>query len=798
MKTKKNFIFIKNKKYTKNTKKNKLNKIYNKKKSKILLLKHYNNESLKKNKNKLKKTLKRKFKNSPENYLPLENLFNNKNMNKLNINVNPYISDQIIKSNKKNKEKIDHIENVMNKKYKDLKLKNKTLIKKLYTEILSRDYNYTKDFFESYSDYSLYLITEKKLNYPKLVFETNCGKQFIFMDFNKVAENFNYFKLGNIDISDNYLIFSVDIYGNDLYHIFLKPLHKNKINDLNLRFKIKTVIETHNIFDSNKSFNLISSKSNGDFILFNDNIYFISSGNSFNSKYIYSYDLYDKKLEKIYTLNEIGFFITLFKLNNRIFMYKTRYDGSSIYVLDNKKFINIIPFKRDNIIEIDEFNNIFYLLENYKYKNAIYKTNNFKTRELIHKSSNKLDIFENLSIINDKYLICTCRRLNEIFLVIINLCNKETNYLKILTEKAFLSDNKNLSLINKKFYEINYIFTEKTSITNDFYLNVESFLLPKHTLYINLDHKKMHILDNSKIANNMMIHDLYKKQFIYDKSLMNYDNKNYEDKLIFIPKKSNVAVYLMYKKGLKLNNKNKCLMIGYGSYRSKREAEYISTSGGAQIYASLMDRGFIVAITYIRGDDFGGYDFHKKGRLKERKNTYSDFISIAKYLINNNYTEPERLAIYGRSAGGLLIGNVINMEPELFKLAIMGVPFLMPVKVMKNKKNPLAFESHYEFGNPLDEKELEYVKKFSPYQQINYELNYPNIFIFTNMYDSKTPYNESYNYYNKIKNSNVFKNNKKDLIFYLNNKYGHKQSSKKLENYYEFACYLSLIINYIK
>ena len=102
---------------------------------------------------------------------------------------------------------------------------------------------------------------------------------------------------------------------------------------------------------------------------------------------------------------------------------------------------------------------------------------------------------------------------------------------------------------------------------------------------------------------------------------------------------------------------------------------------------------------------------------------------------------------------------------------------------MLDKTNPLAYESHFEFGNPFDKKEREEIKKYSPYLQVDKEKEYPNIYIFSNLYDSKTPYIEGYSYYHKLKDCNVFKNNKKDLIYYLNNKYGHNQSSKHTDRH---------------
>jgi oligopeptidase B len=377
------------------------------------------------------------------------------------------------------------------------------------------------------------------------------------------------------------------------------------------------------------------------------------------------------------------------------------------------------------------------------------------------------------------------------------MCLSKVKYLQILSNKA-LSDNSTITnSVDRKFYSVSYYTTPNSFSSNDLYIFVSSFLFPRKTLYVHLEREIMHLLDDSPSSSNMLLHSYYHKNH---KLLMKYkfQQQDYEDKLIYIPNTPHAAVYLMYKKGTKLYNKNKCLLMGYGAYASDFESDYKSKNGGAMYFASLMDRGFIIALAYIRGGQFGGYDFHVKGRMKQRNNVYNDFIKISKFLINKNITETSRFAIYGRSAGGLLIGNVINMEPELYKLAILGVPFVMPYNVMIDKRNPLAFESHYEFGDPFNKSQIDIIKKESPYLQVNKDKLYPNIFIFSNIYDSLTPYSESYNYYHKLKECDVFKENKRDLIYFLNDKYGHKQSSKTRESKREFARYFTIVTKYIQ
>ena len=792
----------KTKKYRKTKNKDKktkkLNYIFNKKKHKIPLTKFngFYLKTIKKNKKKDKKllrkykTIKKDFVKYPLDYLSIENVFSKQNMNQINFKPIQYIKRQIVKENKKNKDKLDYIKNEVNKEYNKIIHKNKKLVKKIYNEYLDRDYDYIKRIHDTNFSHNLYKIKEKKNNYPRIVFETNCGKHIPFFDFNVIAKNYDYFKVQDITIHNDYFIFTADLYGINLFHIFIKHIHENKIYDLSIHTKKKYSINVH------KYFNIISSNCTGNVVCKDNKIYFISiNPNQFSYNRLMCYDINTKKIKTIFKLNNPEFFLTVFKKSDTLFLSVSRYDGASIQMIDdNDKIHTIKPFRKDYNYEIEKFNNTYYLLELYQSTNKIYKTNNFKTKELLHKSNNKHDIYSNLYLLNDKYLLTTCNRLNELFLVITNTCNKKTKFLKILTNKALNKNSKNHHLTNKELYSIKYLTTPNSDESNDLYIRVNSYLFPEKILYVHLEREVMHLVDENP---KKLIHSFIQKT---NETVLNlpFNENKYDCKIIFIPNSPKIAVYLMFKKGLKINNKNKCFLTGYNAYGYIGKPNYLSKNGGAMYYASLMDRDFIVAHAYTRGSSFGGYSFYRDGRKKNRINVYKDFIQISKYLIDQKITEPERFVIYGRSAGGLLMGNVINMNPELYKLAILGVPFVTPEKTMSNKKNPLAFESHCEFGNPFDKKELKMIREQSPYLQIKKDKLYPNIFIYANMYDTATPYSQGYEYYHKLKECDVFKNKKRELIYFLNNKHGHNQSSKHLESKNEMACFFSVILHFIK
>ena len=250
-------------------------------------------------------------------------------------------------------------------------------------------------------------------------------------------------------------------------------------------------------------------------------------------------------------------------------------------------------------------------------------------------------------------------------------------------------------------------------------------------------------------------------------------------------------ITILYKKGTQLNNR-KCLVYGYGSYGSTYESSYNMNK-----FLTLCKMGFIVVITQISGDGKLGFKQHFNGMLKNKNNSFDDFIYICDYLKKKKISSPEKMAIWGRSAGGLLIGGVINKRPDLCKLAIMGVPFLTPLLTMGSPKNPLGFESHSEWGDPRNPNNYENIKSYSPVENIQTCKKYPNIFIYSNLNDTLTPYKETMKYYDLMKEVDVFKNKERDLLIFVDDKFGHKQGTKFNDHNYIYSLIFNMLNKYL-
>jgi oligopeptidase B len=219
-----------------------------------------------------------------------------------------------------------------------------------------------------------------------------------------------------------------------------------------------------------------------------------------------------------------------------------------------------------------------------------------------------------------------------------------------------------------------------------------------------------------------------------------------------------VPMWILYRKDLKLDGTNPALLSAYGSYGAP------SSAGFSSGVFSLVDRGVIFATAYIRGGGELGKKWHDDGRMMKKKNTFTDFIAAAEHLVASKYTSKERLAIVGGSAGGLLMGAVTNMRPDLFKVVISQVPFVDVVNTMLDPSLPLTVPEFEEWGNPQIEAEYRYLKSYSPYDNIEAK-PYPVILVKSSYNDSQVMYWEPAKYVAKLRS---MKKDDNPLVFHIN------------------------------
>jgi oligopeptidase B len=238
-----------------------------------------------------------------------------------------------------------------------------------------------------------------------------------------------------------------------------------------------------------------------------------------------------------------------------------------------------------------------------------------------------------------------------------------------------------------------------------------------------------------------------------------------------------IPISLVYKKGFVADGKAPLWLNGYGSYGSPSFATFNSNR------FSLLDRGFVFAIAHIRGGGEMGKPWHDQGKMMSKKNTFTDFIAVAEKLIADKYTSKERLVIEGGSAGGLLMGAVTNMRPDLPRIVVTRVPFVDVINTMLDESLPLTVGEFEEWGNPKKKDEYDYIKSYSPYDNLAAK-PYPTILVKTSFDDSQVMYWEPAKYVAKLR---TLKTDANPLVFKINMAGGHGGSSGRYDRLKELA-----------
>ena len=258
-----------------------------------------------------------------------------------------------------------------------------------------------------------------------------------------------------------------------------------------------------------------------------------------------------------------------------------------------------------------------------------------------------------------------------------------------------------------------------------------------------------------------------------------FDKNNYIEERVWATATdgTKVPISMVYKKDIKKDGKNPLLLYAYGSYGATMDPYFSSTR------LSLLDRGFIYAIAHIRGGEDLGREWYENGKLLKKINTFTDFIDCSKFVIAEKYTSASHLYAEGGSAGGLLMGAIVNMAPELYNGVIAQVPFVDVVTTMLDDTIPLTTGEYDEWGNPNEKVYYDYMLSYSPYDQVKKQ-DYPNMYVSTGLHDSQVQYFEPAKWVAKLR---VMKTNDKQLFLDTNMDAGHGGASGRFEALKELA-----------
>lgn len=268
-----------------------------------------------------------------------------------------------------------------------------------------------------------------------------------------------------------------------------------------------------------------------------------------------------------------------------------------------------------------------------------------------------------------------------------------------------------------------------------------------------------------------------------------YDPKDYQSERIMVKAKDGtmVPVSLVYKRALKKNGPQPMLLYGYGSYGISMPLAFRSAR------LALLDRGMIYAIAHIRGGGEMGKQWHDNGKMMKKKNSFTDFINVAEYLVDKKYTDPSQLVIQGGSAGGLLMGATTNMRPDLFKAVVSQVPFVDVMNTMLDASLPLTVGEYLEWGNPTQKAAYQYMRTYSPYDNLEKKA-YPAILVETSLNDSQVMYWEPAKYVAKLR---TLKTDANPLLLKTNMDGGHGGASGRYDYLKDIAYTYSFVLSQV-
>jgi oligopeptidase B len=278
-----------------------------------------------------------------------------------------------------------------------------------------------------------------------------------------------------------------------------------------------------------------------------------------------------------------------------------------------------------------------------------------------------------------------------------------------------------------------------------------------------------------------------KKLMKAEEVLGGYDKSEYATERIMATVKdgTRVPVSLVYKKGLAKDGSAPCLLYGYGSYGITMDAGFSNT------VLTLLNRGFIYAIAHIRGGQEMGRYWYDDGKMNKKMNTFNDFIGVAEYLVQQKFTSPQHLYANGGSAGGLLMGAIVNLRPDLWNGVAADVPFVDVISTMNDTNIPLTTNEYDEWGNPGKKEDYFYMKSYSPYDNVTAK-SYPNLLVTTGLHDSQVQYFEPAKWVAKLR---TLKTDKNLLLFKTNMEAGHGGASGRFKYLEEIALQYSFFMS---
>ena len=635
--------------------------------------------------------------------------------------------------------------------YRDLYMKDyKGLEEELFQEIKSRIKE--DDSSVPYLDNGYYYYTryEKGKQYP--IYCRKKGnleaKEEVLIDANIMSEGYDYFRVGDIEISpdDKVMAYSIDTLSRRIYTIYFMNLETREVHKENIKNTSGSITWANNsktLFYNLKDIetlrtdrvmmhNLNSNSTDKEIFFEEDETFSVYSYKTKNDKYII--------IGSSATLSQEFRYVSADSPNKDFKIFQKRVNGLeySIDHFDGKWFIRTNKDKATNF-------KLMICDEN--------RTNKENWKDYI---SHRQDVLlEDIDLFNN-HLVITERKTG----------------LRRIEIRPWKGGNSHYIEFEDEAYSL-YSSTNLETNTNKFRFSYSSMTTPNSVIEYDMNSKEKIILKETEVLGGK------------------FDKNNYVSLRVWAPARDGkkIPISLVYRKDMYKNGENPLLLYGYGSYGITNNASFSS------VRLSLLDRGFVYAIAHIRGSQYLGREWYDDGKMFKKKNTFYDFIDSGKFLIKEGYSNHEKLFAMGGSAGGLLMGAVVNMEPKLFRGIVAGVPFVDVITTMLDEDIPLTTFEYDEWGNPNNKDSYDYMLSYSPYDQVE-EKEYPAIFITTGYHDSQVQYFEPAKWIARLRDRRT---NNEPLLMYCNMDAGHGGASGRFEAYketaMEYAFFISLLEN---
>ena len=572
--------------------------------------------------------------------------------------------------------------------------------------------------FESGKEYSIYIRKKASLD----------AEEEVIFDCNEMAEGHQYFRLAGITISpDNTkAAFSIDTISRRLYTTKVKNLITGKYLSTSIKNTTGGVVwarDNKTLFYTNKDTETLRAQA------------------------IFKHNIISNQSELVYEEKDDTFSVYVMDSKSEDYIFISSYSSLTTefqYIKSNEpsdKFKYIQKRQRGLEYSISHFGDYFYIFTNAD--DALnYKI--MRTPVSSTERSNWVDfvphrpsvLLEDLDIFRD-YMVLTERENGLSRIRIQSWDGSKDAYLPILGETYTLYTSTNLDFNTSK---LRYAFN---SLTN-----------PSSVLEYDMETGDIITLKEQEV-------------------LGTFDKNDYVSKRLWASASDGVKVpiSIVRHKDTQLNSETPILQYAYGSYGSTIDPNFSTTR------LSLLNRGFAFAIAHVRGGEYMGRNWYEDGKLFNKKNTFSDFISCSKFLIEQGYTSSDHLYAYGGSAGGLLMGVVLNDAPEIYNGIISAVPFVDVMTTMLDETIPLTTSEYDEWGNPNDKDYYSYMKSYSPYDNVKAQ-DYPNLLVTSGLHDSQVQYWEPAKWVARLRE---LKTNKKQLYLNTDMEAGHGGASGRFD-----------------